>query len=138
MGGYGALKLFIDHQDYFNTASSTSGALEVEYETYKKISEIFWQSQRLINDSKMVFGESILWTNNNISTLLKKTPIKKTFLIDCGTEDPLLSFSTNLKTVTEALQIPITFISQPGNHNTAYWQQSIEQHFVYFKQHLKL
>lgn len=32
---------------------------------------------------------------------------------------------------------PVTFISQPGNHNTDYWHSSIEHHFVYFQQHLK-
>ena len=33
--------------------------------------------------------------------------------------------------------IPATFISQTGNHNSNYWHFSIEHHFVYFQQHLK-
>lgn len=139
MGGFGALRLFILHQNYFNTAGSTSGALEVDYNNFKKISQHFWQSNRLADDAKTVFGspEKNGWHKYNITELLKNKKIQKPFLIDCGMEDVVYPFSVNLKAVADSLKIPVTFISQPGNHNTEYWKKSIEYHFIYFKQNLK-
>ncbi|PQA95796.1 esterase [Chryseobacterium shigense] len=140
MGGYGALRYFILHPDYFNTAGSTSGALEIDYPNFRKVSQHFWQNNRLIDDLTTHMGDpkTANWNQYSISTLLKQHPnFKKAFIFDCGTEDILYSNSTQLKQQTDGLRIPATFISQPGDHNTEYWNKSIEHHFVYFKQHLK-
>lgn len=139
MGGFGALRLFFLHQNYFNTAGSTSGALEIDYTNFKQISQKFWQSDRLANDAQTVFGgpENNDWHHHSIIELLKIKKVQKPFLIDCGTADIVYPHSVNLKILADSLEVPLTFISQPGNHDTAYWKKSIEQHFVYFKQHLK-
>src|SRR5690606_13868590 len=50
MGGYGALSLFIKHSEFFNTAASTSGALEFDYENLKNVSLKFFESERMTND----------------------------------------------------------------------------------------
>ena len=140
MGGYGALRYFILNSDYFNTAGSTSGALEIDYPNFKKVSQLFWQNDRLLDDTKSILEnpDQINWNVYSITTLLKQNPdFKKEFIFDCGTEDVLYPNSENLKRLTDKLRIPTTFISQPGNHNTAYWSKSIEHHFVYFQQHLR-
>lgn len=140
MGGYGALRYFISHPDYFNTAGSTSGALELDYPNFQKVSQHFWQTNRLIDDLTTNIGDPkmVNWNQYSISTLLTQHPdFKKAFIFDCGTEDILYSNSLKLKHQTESLKIPVTFISQPGDHNTEYWNRSIDHHFVYFKQHLK-
>ncbi|MGG5208620.1 alpha/beta hydrolase [Chryseobacterium sp. MIQD13] len=140
MGGYGALRYFISHSDYFNTAGSTSGALEIDYPHFQKVSQQFWQSSRMTDDLTKKLGnpETINWNQYSISTLLKQHPdFNKAFIFDCGTEDILYSNSESLKHQTDSLKIPTTFISQPGDHNTEYWSRSIEHHFVYFQQHLK-
>ncbi|MBB6372472.1 alpha/beta hydrolase [Chryseobacterium shigense] len=140
MGGYGALRYFILHSDYFNTAGSTSGALEIDYSGFQKVSQQFWQTNRLINDMTINIGNSktVNWNQYSISTLLKQHPdFKKAFIFDCGTEDILYSNSVNLKHQTDSMKIPATFISQPGDHNTEYWSKSIGHHFIYFQQHLK-
>jgi putative tributyrin esterase len=140
MGGYGALRYFILHPDYFNTAGSTSGALEIDYPNLQKVSQLFWQTNRVIDDLTKNIGnpKNENWNTYSISTLLKQNPeFKKPFIFDCGTEDILYPISENLKSLTDSLNIPTTFISQPGDHNTEYWNKSIEYHFVYFKQHLR-
>jgi len=140
MGGYGALRLFILHADYFNTAGSTSGALEIDYPNFQYISQQFWQTNRMTDDLIRHIGNPKTedWNKYSISTLLKQNPdFKKPFIFDCGIEDILYASSENLKTLTDSLKIPTTFISQQGNHNTEYWNKSIEHHFVFFKQHLK-
>ncbi len=140
MGGYGALRYFILHPDYFNTAGSTSGALEIDPLNFKKVSQHFWQSNRLMDDLTTNIGDPkhTAWNSYSISSLLKQHPdFKKAFIFDCGTEDILYPNSLQLKHQTDSLKIPTTFISQPGDHNTEYWNKSIEHHFVYFQQHLK-
>ncbi|SJN41312.1 putative esterase [Sphingobacterium sp. JB170] len=140
MGGYGALRYFILNPDYFNTAGSTSGALEIDYPNFQKVSQQFWQTNRVTDDLIKNLGNPTKedWNKYSISTLLKQNPnFKKPFIFDCGTDDILYPNSENLKPLTDSLEIPTTFISQPGNHNTEYWNKSIEHHFVYFKQHIK-
>ncbi len=139
MGGYGALRYFILHNDYFNTAGSTSGALEIDYPNFQKVSQQFWQTNRMTDDLTKNLGnpKTENWNNYSISTLLKQNyNFRRSFIFDCGTDDILYSNSENLKSLTDSLKIPTTFISQPGDHNTEYWTKSIEHHFVYFQQHL--
>jgi S-formylglutathione hydrolase FrmB len=140
MGGYGALRYFILHYDYFNTAGSTSGALEIDYPNFQKVSQQFWQTNRMTDDLIKNLGnpKKTDWNRYSISNLLKHTPhFNRPFIFDCGTEDILYTNSLNLKSLTDSLKIPTIFITQPGNHNTEYWSKSIDQHFVYFKQHIK-
>ncbi|WP_343522124.1 alpha/beta hydrolase-fold protein [Pedobacter sp.] len=140
MGGYGALRYFVLHPDYFNTAGATSGALEIDYHNFQKVSQLFWHTSRMTDDLIKNLGnpKTANWNKYSISALLKeKTGFSKPFIFDCGTEDVLYLNSVNLKSLTDSLKIPVTFISQPGNHNTEYWNKSIDHHFVYFQQHMK-
>ncbi len=139
MGGYGALRYFILHNDYFNTAGSTSGALEVDFNNLKTASFHFFGSARLTNDLERLLGSHLHhnWNQYSIATLLKNDTPKKTFLLDCGTADILCPATLEVKSLAESLKIPITFISGPGGHDTEYWKKSIDYHFVFFQQHLK-
>ena len=138
MGGYGALSLFIKHPDFFNTAASTSGALEFEYENFKEISNVFFDSNRMTDDLEITLGnpKEHNWGKYSISYLLRNNNFKKGFFIDCGLQDPLLSNTLAIKKLALSKNLPIRFSLQSGNHTTAYWSKSIEYHFVYFKQHL--
>lgn len=139
MGGYGALRYFLLHNDYFNTAGSTSGGLNVDFEDLKKTSLTFFNNTRVTDDLKRLLGNYLEndWNQYSISEILKRYKSKKDFLIDCGTEDILYPVTVELKTLADSLKIPVTFITQSGDHNTEYWSKSIEHHFVFFKQHLK-
>jgi putative tributyrin esterase len=139
MGGYGALRYFLLHQDYFNTAGCMSGGLKLDYEILKKASLMFFNNTRVTDDLTRLLGSTSEnnWHQYDIVALLKNHKTTKPFLIDCGTDDILYAVSTEVTTLADSLKIPITFISQPGNHNREYWSKSIEHHFIYFKQHLK-
>lgn len=137
MGGYGSLRYFLLHQDYFNTAASTSGALTVDFKIFRNASFSFFNNARIIDDLLPLLGPKEQWAQYSISTLLKSYHNGKPFLLDCGTEDILYPSTVEIKTLANAMKIPITFISQPGNHNTDYWKKSLEYHFIFFKEHLK-
>jgi len=139
MGGYGALHFFITYPDIFNSAGSTSGAVTIDDKQSRELSYLFWENNRLNDDLKQVFGEKTEdWNRNSIINLLQAKPdFKRPFILDCGTEDILYSENIKLKEVAYSLGIPVTFISSTGNHNTEYWHNSIEHHFIFFKQHLR-
>lgn len=137
MGGYGAIRYFLLHQEYFNTAGSTSGAFSLDINILTKASLSFFQTTRIIKDLSHSLGSSKEWNQYSISSLVKAYNKGNPFLIDCGTDDILYSSTLEVKNLADSLKIPITFISQPGNHNTEYWRKSIEHHFIFFKEHLK-
>ncbi|MDJ1483007.1 alpha/beta hydrolase-fold protein [Cytophagaceae bacterium YF14B1] len=139
MGGYGALRYFLLHPDYFNTAGSTSGGLEVDYPLLKSASILFFKNPRVTDDLTKLLGKpGNTWHIYNIVSLLKEAKTKpKSFLVDCGTEDILFPVHQRLKTTCDQLNIPVTYISQPGNHNTEYWHNAIQHHFIYFSQHIR-
>lgn len=140
MGGYGALRYFILHPDYFNTAGSTSGAIDIDYTLFRTVSRSFWQNDRMIDDLQKSIGapDTNDWHKYSIIYLLQNKPsFSKPFILDCGKDDLLYQSSVALKAYADKQNIPITFISQPGEHNMDYWGRSIENHFIYYKQHLK-
>ncbi|MDR6488759.1 S-formylglutathione hydrolase FrmB [Chryseobacterium vietnamense] len=137
MGGYGAIRYFLLHQDYFNTAGSTSGAFSLDSNIIRNASLQFFNTTRITDDLNKTLGSPEEWSQYNISTLLKAYNKGNPFLIDCGTEDILYPSTIEIRDIADSLKIPITFISQPGNHNTEYWKKSIEHHFVFFRQHFK-
>jgi S-formylglutathione hydrolase FrmB len=138
MGGYGALRYFLLHDDYFNTAGSTSGGLRVDYTILRAASMQFFRNERVTNDLTHLLGEASAWSQYDIVTLLKAGKgNKRPFIFDCGREDILYPVHKELQAVCDSLHIPATAITQPGNHNTEYWACSIHQHFAYFKKHLR-
>lgn len=137
MGGYGAIRYFLLHQDYFNTAGSSSGAFSLDFNILSKASVTFFKTTRVIDDLSVILGPAKEWNQYSISSLLTTYNKGNPFLIDCGTEDVLYPATIEVKNLADSLKIPLTFISQPGNHNADYWQKSIEHHFIFFKEHLK-
>lgn len=140
MGGYGALSLFIKHPDYFNTAASTSGALEFDADKFREVSLLFFGSERMLNDLEESLGDPLKndWNQFSVSTLLQQnTGFDKAFLVDCGLQDPLLHNTLKIKEWALNRKLPVQITLQPGEHNAEYWQKSVEYHFLYFKQHLK-
>lgn len=140
MGGYGALRFFILHPEYFNTAGSTSGAIEIDFENFNKTSQLFWKSNRMTDDLTQMLGNPSTndWNKYSIVSLLKEKPdFKKPFIFDCGTDDILYPNALKLKEYADIKNIPATFISQPGGHTTNYWSKSILFHFIYFQQNMK-
>lgn len=142
MGGYGALRLFIKRPDYFSTAGSTSGGVAFNVKEFRRASLFFFENRRMIEDHITLLGnnDQAFWDKFSIATLLKKnreTLQNKPFIFDIGTDDPLYAMNRRLKKVSENLGLPVTFITQPGNHTDQYWNISIQQHMAFFHRHLE-
>ncbi|MHC1736763.1 MAG: alpha/beta hydrolase [Ignavibacteriaceae bacterium] len=124
MGGFGAISFFLNHQDIFKSAGSTSGVLNIK--TFANN----WGMDKSIgvyNDSPQNYSKF------DVLEKLDTLKIVKPFLIDCGTEDRI--YVTNKEFFEKCLlkKFPVTFLSQPGRHDKKYWGSTIIQHFNYFK-----
>lgn len=124
MGGFGAISFFLNHQDIFKSAGSTSGVLNIKTFANK------WGM-----DKSFGIYESSPQDYSKFNVLEKLDTLKtlKPFLIDCGTEDRI--YVTNKEFFEKCItkKFPVTFISQPGRHDKNYWGKAIHQHFIFFQ-----
>jgi S-formylglutathione hydrolase FrmB len=125
MGGHGAMYYFLRHPDFFKSAGSTSGILDIMAFPEN------WEMSK-------VFGSFTLhpkvWHNNSDINLLKNLKNKnRQIIVDCGTEDFAFKVNQAFRDSCVALGIPIKFIKGPGDHSHPYWKKSIVEHFAFFK-----
>ncbi|MES2417654.1 MAG: alpha/beta hydrolase family protein [Bacteroidota bacterium] len=125
MGGHGALSLFIKHSELFKSAGSTSGGI--------KLSDGFgkWGLADLLGNPAK---DDKLWRDYSvIENIGRLKGNKKPFIFDCGSDDFFYQSNNEFKQKCDSLKLNATYISQPGNHNKAYWAKSIKQQFEFFK-----
>jgi len=124
MGGHGAMTLFLKHPDFFLSAGSTSGILDLTAFPEK------WGIKKGIGNYN---DFSKVWKSNSAIYLLQNiVGMNKQIIFDCGTEDFSYDVNNNFRAKCRKLKIKATFISQPGNHNAQYWHHSIKAHFEFF------
>lgn len=125
MGGQGAINLFIDNQNYFKSAGSMSGIMDITAFSDN------WGMAKQLGDYK---DNKEIWEKYSCVSNLKFIKDKKTpFLIDCGTGDIAYPVNIKLKEMAVKLGLNITFVSRPGNHNWEYWVESLPKHLDFFK-----
>ncbi|MCL5029347.1 MAG: esterase family protein [Bacteroidetes bacterium] len=125
MGGHGAMYLFLKHPDFFRSAGSTSGILDITAFPNN------WEMPK-------VFGSYTLhqkrWEKYSDIYLLKSFKDKnKKIIVDCGTEDFSFKVNQAFADSCKAIGIQIDFITGPGKHEHKYWSNSIAKHFAFFK-----
>ena len=124
MGGHGALYLAFRHQDIFGACGSMSGGVDIRpfpnnWEMKKHLGE-----QRTHPDN---------WENNTVMNMLYLlTPNTLAITIDCGTEDFFYDVNVRLHDELTYRNIPHTFISRPGAHNSDFWKKSVKYHSLFF------
>ncbi|PWS27860.1 esterase [Pedobacter yonginense] len=125
MGGHGALSLFLKHPELFFSAGSTSGGVNLRDAIGK-----FGVPELLGNPTK----DSDIWLKYSVITAIEKLAgNKKPIVFDCGSDDFFYASNNDLKKKCDSLKINATYVSQPGNHNAAYWKKSIKQQFDFFQ-----
>jgi S-formylglutathione hydrolase FrmB len=129
MGGHGALYLFSQHPELFLAIGSTSGVVDLT-----QISYLDSSLQKVLGSKSENLSE---WESSSVLNLAEHWPTTKPLILDCGTQDGLYNSNLIFKNKLENLHIPVTFISQPGAHNRAYWANSIGYHFLFFNKILQ-
>lgn len=125
MGGQGAINIFLDNRDYFRSAGSMSGILNITAYQGK------WQiSQRLGSYDE----KSDEW--NKYNCVYKISSVSNPdfrLIVNCGTEDFAYPVNVEFKNAAEKAGVKIKFISEPGNHNWDFWVKSLPVHLKFFK-----
>lgn len=124
MGGHGALYLAMRHLDVYGAAGSTAGGVDIRpfplnWDMAKRLGSYAdhperWEAHTVINQ------------------LHKLTPDTLALVIDCGTSDFFYPVNEQLHQKLLDRNIPHMYITGPGAHNWAYWQQSIVYQLMYF------
>jgi DNA-directed RNA polymerase beta subunit len=124
MGGHGAVTLMLKHPDFFKSAGSTSGILDITaFPDSWGIKNVLGKFPQNPDNWR---GNSALFLLDNIKGMGKQ------LIFDCGTED--FAYQVNKQFYDKCLnyKTKATFISRPGAHTRNYWALSIDDHFRFF------
>lgn len=123
MGGYGAFRWALSKPEQFSAAAGLSTG---DFSSMKFRSHL--PNAKFIN---LVFGEgSQEGTTNDLSYLInqcdKADGEKPRFYQNCGTEDFLYQLNTDLKESFERSSLDFTYVEEPGIHDWAFWDKTIQ------------
>lgn len=130
MGGFGSLWLFMQHSDYFKSAGSTSGVVNLAHSAFKNTT-LASHLGKYSTDNKNFEKFSIV---NNVKRLAN---INKPIIFDAGTEDYLYKSNKALRDSCDVYKVKATYLAQPGSHIGAYWSKTILTHFNFFSELVK-
>lgn len=124
MGGHGGLFLAFRHKDVFGAGGSTSGGVDIRpfpqnWEMNKQLGEFAANKQN--------------WDNLTVVNQLDRIANRDLSIIfDCGEDDFFLEVNKDLHKRLLARGIEHDFITRPGRHNSAYWNNSIDYQILFF------
>ncbi len=131
MGGYGALRLFMRHQDVFGAVGSISGIIDPSAH-YDK-----WNLEDILGDYTL---HASRWQRYRIDTLAMHHAIATDALmiIDCGNKDRLANFQNRaLHELLLTRDIPHIYREGEGRHRPSYVQQACGYHFAIVAAHMR-
>lgn len=124
MGGHGAINLFLNHPEFFKSAGSTSGILDLLPFPDN------WEIKSVLGDQR---NHKENWLNYSaIYNLEKIKNLNKSMIVDCGTEDFAYDVNRRFRDSCSVYGINLNFIQTSGNHSSDYWAKSILKHFEFF------
>ena len=135
MGGYGALKLALNHPERYAGAAAFSAVADIR----KWIEDVVIKDSALSYEMKMIFAnhEEISNQNCDLFELLDKHAQQKTKLPAlfhaCGTEDYLIKYNRNFRDKVESLGFEnYTYLEEPGVHSWDFWDRNIQRALKFF------
>jgi S-formylglutathione hydrolase FrmB len=129
MGGHGAMTLFLKNPDFFKSAGSTSGILDLTF---------FPDRWSIKNGIGSIITYPDIWKQSSAFFLLDSLKNKeKKIIVDCGIED--FAYQVNLNFVKKCydLGLNVNFLSLPGAHNREHWKYMLPKHFEFFYNQIK-
>ncbi len=127
MGGHGAMWNGLRHSDVFSAAGSTSGGVDIR--PFPKN----WEMSVQIGEKAKYPENWEKYTVINLVPTLRKDQIALIF--DCGDSDFFLEVNKNYHEALLKQGIDHDFITRPGNHDSQYWNNSIDYQILFFWKH---
>lgn len=126
MGGHGALRLAILHDDVFGSAGSTSGGVDIRPFAKR------WKMAQILGERD---ENPQLWDGMTVATLVPQMKGKNLNIIfDCGVSDFFAGVNDDFHKALVEAGVPHDYISRPGNHSQAYWRNAILYQLLYFNE----
>lgn len=122
MGGYGAMKLALNHPEKFAAAASMSSAVD----------PVTCMELGIYPEFNIVYGEkgNVKGSNSDLFYLAEKVTLSdepKPMLFQCcGTEDFLYEANIRFRDHCRKLPLNHTYEEEPGSHNWGYWDMKIQ------------
>lgn len=124
MGGHGALYLAIRNKNLFAHAGSMSGGVDLRTSTKK------YDIAKRLGSIEKHSGE---WDDRSVVNMVSSLKNKElNLIIDCGVSDFFYQINAGLHRRLMALNINHDYIERPGEHNWAYWTNSIQYQLLFF------
>ena len=139
MGGHGALYLATRHPDLYCAAGSMSGALDLNYKTWRIDPEF---EKRIEPEFARILGPigstPDLYAANSVVNLVDKMKANgQKLIIDCGVDDFLIEPNRELHRRLVYSKVAHDYTERPGAHTWDYWQNSLPYHVLFFHDILK-
>ncbi len=127
MGGHGAMWLSMRHTDVYGAAGSTSGGVDIRpfpnnWEMAKQLGSLadnpdVWEAHTVINQIEKI-------ENGDLA-----------LIIDCGYDDFFFEVNNTFHQKLLEHGIIHDYIVRAGEHNVAYWSNSIHYQLLFFKRY---
>jgi S-formylglutathione hydrolase FrmB len=138
MGGHGAITLSAKHPELFAVAGSMSGVMNIDtrmWEVGDALKNMRAESQKvMLGEIEYEFPFST-YTAVGLVEQIKANGIP--LIIDCGTEDFLISTNRQMHQLLLANETPHEYTERPGAHTWQYWTEALPIHMHFINKHLK-
>ncbi len=126
MGGHGGLWLGIRHPEVFGACGSMSGGVDI------RPFPANWAMKESLGDYNS--NEKNWDTHTVINQLYKLSPDNTpAIIIDCGIGDFFYQVNEELHKKMLYMRIPHEYITRPGAHTHAYWNNAVDFQIMFFK-----
>jgi putative tributyrin esterase len=131
MGGHGAINLFLDHPEWFRSAGSMSGVLNLRHTSLKEkhLSLVLGEYS---STNKRYDEESAVNRLNSYKSKYSKYQ-EKPLVITCGYDDVYAICTTEFSEKCKDENIPHFLMLSKGKHSWKYWGFALEMHLTLFK-----
>ena len=137
MGGYGALKLALNHSERFAGVAAFSAVADIR----KWIDNVVMKDAVLNHEMKMIFADraDISSKNCDLFELLEKRVNEKAKLPAlfhaCGEDDFLVEYNRAFRDKVNGFGLDnYTYLEEPGVHNWEFWDRNIQRALKFFKE----
>ena len=121
MGGYGALKLALNHPEYFAGCAAFSAVADI----------LDWLGNFAVNDAVSRTGSDLF---ELISARVAEKCELPAIFHACGSEDFLIDSNRKFRDHLEALGVEkYQYLEEPGVHNWEFWDRNVARALNFFK-----
>jgi S-formylglutathione hydrolase FrmB len=138
MGGHGSITLSAKHPELFAVAGSMSGVMNIDTRMWEVGDEL---KNMRAETFKVTLGEiDYEYPYSSFTAVGLVDQIKANgipLIIDCGTEDFLISTNRQMHQLLLADKTPHEYTERPGAHTWQYWTEALPIHMQFINKHLK-